>query len=185
MSRQAKGDEQAGRPRRGRKKVDQAQKAQQEQAVAHAPIEANALLTAVAGCAAGLRACCWCSAGCQCLRQNLASPLPAHGARRRRPSAAAALTALLPFLLNLCSALAGAVARFVVGPLDVLKIRFQVQLEPIAAGVKTSHYTSMRQALVTIVKEEGIKASRGGSMHMFEARKRALVCAVAGSCCWL
>jgi len=51
------------------------------------------------------------------------------------------------------------VARFVVGPLDVLKIRFQVQLEPIAAGVKTSHYTSMRQALVTIVKEEGIKVS--------------------------
>lgn len=49
MSRQAKGDEQTGRPRRGRKKVDQAQKAQQEQAVAHAPIEANALLTAVAG----------------------------------------------------------------------------------------------------------------------------------------
>ena len=59
------------------------------------------------------------------------------------------------------SALAGAVARFVVGPLDVLKIRFQVQLEPIAAGVKASHYTSMRQALVTIVQEEGIKA-RGG-----------------------
>ena len=49
MSRQAKGDEQAGRQRRGRKRADQAQKAQQQQAVAHAPIEANALLTAVAG----------------------------------------------------------------------------------------------------------------------------------------
>ena len=54
-------------------------------------------------------------------------------------------------------ALAGVVARFVVGPLDVLKIRFQVQLEPIAAGAMPAHYTSLRQALVTIVKEEGVK----------------------------
>ncbi len=64
-------------------------------------------------------------------------------------------------------ALAGAIARFVVGPLDVLKIRFQVQLEPIARsqGAKStsqlsmgSKYTGMRQALVTIVREEGIQA---------------------------
>ncbi len=54
-------------------------------------------------------------------------------------------------------ALAGAVARFVVGPLDVIKIRFQVQLEPIANGAATiSKYRSLRQAIVTIVKEEGI-----------------------------
>jgi solute carrier family 25 (mitochondrial thiamine pyrophosphate transporter), member 19 len=52
-------------------------------------------------------------------------------------------------------ALAGAVARFVVGPLDVLKIRFQVQLEPICQG--NSKYTSLRQAATTIVKEEGIQ----------------------------
>ncbi|KAI7835819.1 hypothetical protein COHA_010286 [Chlorella ohadii] len=111
MSGQPKAEEQPSKQRRGKKKMDQAQKAQQQQqAVAHAPIEANALLTAVAG------------------------------------------------------ALAGAVARFVVGPLDVLKIRFQVQLEPIAAGVKTSHYTSMRQALVTIVKEEGIKGLWRGTV---------------------
>lgn len=65
-------------------------------------------------------------------------------------------------------ALAGAIARFVVGPLDVLKIRFQVQLEPIARiqGAKStsqlsmgSKYTGMRQALVTIIKEEGVQAS--------------------------
>lgn len=63
-------------------------------------------------------------------------------------------------------ALAGAIAQFVVGPLDVLKIRFQVQLEPIARsqGAKStsqlsmgSKYTGMRQALATIVKEEGIQ----------------------------
>ena len=61
-------------------------------------------------------------------------------------------------------AIAGCAARFVVGPLDVIKIRFQVQLEPIAkraAGLDptslASKYTGLRQALTTIVKEEGVK----------------------------
>jgi solute carrier family 25 (mitochondrial thiamine pyrophosphate transporter), member 19 len=55
-------------------------------------------------------------------------------------------------------ALAGAVARFVVGPLDVIKIRFQVQLEPITAiGAAPSKYKSLAQAFRTIVKEEGIQ----------------------------
>ena len=59
-------------------------------------------------------------------------------------------------------ALAGAVARMVVGPLDVLKIRFQVQLEPIARSQggqasKASKYTGLKQALVTIAREEGIQ----------------------------
>jgi hypothetical protein len=92
-------------------------------------------------------------------------------------------------------ALAGVVARFVVGPLDVLKIRFQVQLEPIAAGAMPAHYTSLRQALVTIVKEEGVKV-RGGSVPERPAQQAAETVAVvavaaaaaaggAGSCaCW-
>jgi solute carrier family 25 (mitochondrial thiamine pyrophosphate transporter), member 19 len=62
-------------------------------------------------------------------------------------------------------ALAGCISRFVVGPLDVIKIRFQVQLEPIRAHPDApaakyfmqSKYTSFRQAFVTIVKEEGIR----------------------------
>ena len=61
-------------------------------------------------------------------------------------------------------AIAGCAARFAVGPLDVIKIRFQVQLEPIAkraAGLDpsslASKYTGLRQALTTIVREEGIK----------------------------
>ena len=54
-------------------------------------------------------------------------------------------------------ALSGAISRFVVGPLDVMKIRFQVQIEPIKSIGRRSKYTSMRQALVTIVKEEGIQ----------------------------
>lgn len=63
-------------------------------------------------------------------------------------------------------AIAGAIARLVVNPLDVLKIRFQVQLEPISAAQSSStaasvlsKYTGLRQAFVTIVKEEGIKVA--------------------------
>jgi solute carrier family 25 thiamine pyrophosphate transporter 19 len=58
-------------------------------------------------------------------------------------------------------AVAGAVARVVVGPLDVLKIRFQVQLEPIAraaaGGARAAKYWSLRQAVATIAREEGIQ----------------------------
>ena len=63
-------------------------------------------------------------------------------------------------------AVAGAIARLVVNPLDVLKIRFQVQIEPISAAKASSSaasvlskYTGLRQAFVTIIKEEGIKVA--------------------------
>lgn len=59
----------------------------------------------------------------------------------------------------IAGAISGAVARFLIGPLDVLKIRFQVQVEPISAASRgTSKYTSIAQAFRLIVKEEGIKA---------------------------
>lgn len=82
-------------------------------------------------------------------------PLPADP---RRQSALLHATA---------GAIAGAISRFVVGPLDVLKIRFQVQLEPIsgcAAAMVPSKYTSIHQALVTIVREEGIKGLWRGTV---------------------
>jgi hypothetical protein len=59
-------------------------------------------------------------------------------------------------------AMAGCLSRFVVGPLDVIKIRFQVQIEPIraasgaAASTAASKYTGVGQAFFTILKEEGI-----------------------------
>jgi len=65
-------------------------------------------------------------------------------------------------------AISGCVARFVIGPLDVLKIRFQVQVEPVSrraaarlaaqkgAAVTLPKYTGIWQALRTIAKEEGI-----------------------------
>jgi hypothetical protein len=66
-------------------------------------------------------------------------------------------------------ALSGAISRFLVGPLDVVKIRFQVQLEPIslhtAMTKRPPHYHGFLHAFRTIVAEEGIKVrmpSAGG-----------------------
>ena len=63
----------------------------------------------------------------------------------------------------MAGAISGAVARVVIGPLDVLKVRFQVQLEPIrkatSAGQPLSKYTGISQALQLIVKEEGIQVN--------------------------
>lgn len=50
-------------------------------------------------------------------------------------------------------AFAGSFTRAVAQPLDVLKIRFQLQVEPVKSGSK---YSSVLQAAKTIVKEEGI-----------------------------
>ncbi|KAF8064540.1 thiamine diphosphate carrier 2 [Scenedesmus sp. PABB004] len=72
-------------------------------------------------------------------------------------------------------ALAGAVSRFMVGPLDVVKIRFQVQLEPIAAAARRgggaaggakapSHYTGFVNAFRTIVAEEGLRGLWTGTV---------------------
>ena len=63
----------------------------------------------------------------------------------------------------MAGAVSGAVARVVIGPLDVLKVRFQVQLEPIrkaaSAGQPLSKYTGITQAVRLIVKEEGIQVN--------------------------
>ncbi|XP_013198490.2 mitochondrial thiamine pyrophosphate carrier [Amyelois transitella] len=54
---------------------------------------------------------------------------------------------------------AGAFTRAVAQPLDVLKIRFQLQLEPLKNGSK---YSSIMQATTSIIKEEGIGALWSG-----------------------
>ncbi|XP_012339948.1 mitochondrial thiamine pyrophosphate carrier [Apis florea] len=62
---------------------------------------------------------------------------------------------------NLDHAIAGAVSgfvtRFACQPLDVVKIRFQLQVEPIA-NYHVSKYHSFLQAFYLILKEEGITA---------------------------
>ena len=60
-----------------------------------------------------------------------------------------------PALDAVAGAVAGAVSRFVVGPLDVVKIRMQVQLEPVRRGVP-SKYTGVGQAIRCVLRDEGI-----------------------------
>lgn len=51
-------------------------------------------------------------------------------------------------------ALAGGLARVAVAPLDVVKIRLQVQVEPLRSGL--GKYTGLRQACLLIAREEGL-----------------------------
>lgn len=77
--------------------------------------------------------------------------------------------------------LAGACARLIVGPLDVVKIRMQVQLEPVSCSLN-SKYTGLRQALVSIVKDEGVKVSLKPQFALSTtpglARRSAMHCAL-------
>lgn len=61
-------------------------------------------------------------------------------------------------------AIAGCVARFITGPLDVIKIRFQVQLEPISGTSQLSKYKGFGQAFTTIAREEGIQGLWRGTV---------------------
>lgn len=55
--------------------------------------------------------------------------------------------------------ISGAFTRALAQPLDVLKIRFQLQLEPIKSGSK---YSSILQAFRSIIKEEGVSTLWSG-----------------------
>lgn len=64
---------------------------------------------------------------------------------------------LNPTDVMIAGAGSGFLTRALCQPLDVLKIRFQLQVEPISE-VSISKYRSMLQALVIIVQEEGAKS---------------------------
>ncbi|XP_060654330.1 mitochondrial thiamine pyrophosphate carrier [Drosophila nasuta] len=51
----------------------------------------------------------------------------------------------------------GAVTRFVSQPFDVLKIRFQLQVEPLSKSNESAKYGGMLQAFATIYREEGMR----------------------------
>ena len=59
----------------------------------------------------------------------------------------------------MAGAIAGASARVCVAPLDVVKIRLQVQLEAGAAG----KYRGLTHAVSTILREEGVRAMWAGT----------------------
>ncbi|KAK3271513.1 hypothetical protein CYMTET_20143 [Cymbomonas tetramitiformis] len=52
-----------------------------------------------------------------------------------------------------CGAIAGAASRTIVAPLDVVKIRLQVQIEAVSGAAK---YRTLGQSLTCILKEEGL-----------------------------
>lgn len=66
-------------------------------------------------------------------------------------------THLSPTEQALAGAVTGTVSRALFQPLDVLKIRFQLQVEPLRK-VESSKYWSIPQATQTIIREEGVTA---------------------------
>ncbi|MES1902509.1 MAG: hypothetical protein MHPSP_001351 [Paramarteilia canceri] len=69
----------------------------------------------------------------------------------------------------MCGGLAGAFCRLVTNPLDLVKIRFQLQAEPISKNVNhlatNSKYTGLGQAFKQIYKEEGFMGYYKGHMN--------------------
>ncbi|KAK3038966.1 hypothetical protein RJ639_027451 [Escallonia herrerae] len=75
------------------------------------------------------------------------------------------------FIDATAGAVSGAVSRTVTSPLDVIKIRFQVQLEPVfSRGLSSkdlhgrSKYTGMLQATKDIFREEGLRGFWRGNV---------------------
>jgi len=64
----------------------------------------------------------------------------------------------------MCGAVAGVASRTFTAPLDVTKILFQVQVEPIKGDATHKGYTSFSGAMVQIFKEEGIKGLWKGNV---------------------
>lgn len=63
----------------------------------------------------------------------------------------------LQFMQAFAGGLAGALTRAISQPLDMIKIRFQLQVEPFNPNTN-SKYTSILQAVRLVTKEEGVLA---------------------------
>ncbi|XP_055619174.1 mitochondrial thiamine pyrophosphate carrier-like [Toxorhynchites rutilus septentrionalis] len=59
---------------------------------------------------------------------------------------------------GLAGGLTGCITRCICQPLDVLKIRLQLQVEPITTASQISKYRSLAQSVACIYKEEGLLA---------------------------
>ena len=68
------------------------------------------------------------------------------------------------FTHAMAGAFAGGVSRVAVAPLDVVKIRMQVQVEPVLNGVAGGKYRGIVQCATTILKEEGARGLWAGTV---------------------
>ena len=70
------------------------------------------------------------------------------------------------FTHAMAGAFAGGVSRVAVAPLDVIKIRMQVQVEPVAAAanVDPGKYRGIVQCATTILREEGVRGLWAGTV---------------------
>ncbi|KAJ3186433.1 mitochondrial thiamine pyrophosphate transporter [Irineochytrium annulatum] len=90
----------------------------------------------------------------------------------RQPSRAGRGSGVTPFQNGLAGATAGVVSRFVIAPLDVVKIRFQMQTtsrklfqgQGVAMSEPPPKYTGIMQAARLIVKEEGLRGLWKGNL---------------------
>ncbi|XP_014248213.1 mitochondrial thiamine pyrophosphate carrier-like isoform X2 [Cimex lectularius] len=69
---------------------------------------------------------------------------------------------LSTYKIMIAGAAAGAVTRALFQPIDVIKIKFQLQVEPIKLTSTISKYNSLLQAVKTIHYEEGLKGLWAG-----------------------
>lgn len=70
----------------------------------------------------------------------------------------ATATQLSSWQYGLAGATSGFLTRLTCQPLDVLKIRFQLQHEPVRGGAGRGRYSGVAQAATRIVREEGVAA---------------------------
>ena len=70
------------------------------------------------------------------------------------------------FTQAMAGAFAGMLSRVVVAPLDVIKIRMQVQVEPVGGGgtLGAGKYRGIAQCARTILKEEGARGLWAGTV---------------------
>eukprot|EP01132_Coremiostelium_polycephalum_P009124 gene9124-11180_t len=68
------------------------------------------------------------------------------------------------FIIEIISgSLSGALTRMLIAPLDVVKIRFQLQNTPKHSNIKPK-YTNIYQCLKTVIREEGIRSLWKGNL---------------------
>ncbi|CAI5529243.1 unnamed protein product [Closterium sp. Naga37s-1] len=79
-----------------------------------------------------------------------------------------------PVLDAVAGAVSGGVARLVVSPLDVIKIRFQVQLEPIHAPHAAAAATSAAGRAAATVAAGAVRASRSKYTGLLQAAREIL-----------